>query len=95
MLAQVADVADDPHQPSVHLQLLEHLQGVLEGLGVERPEPLVNKDAVEMDATHVLLNDVREAECERQRRLETLAPGQGASVAGLVGVAVEDLDLEA
>ena len=58
MLAQVADVADDPHQPAVHLQLLEHLQGMLEGLGVERPEPLVHEDAVEVHASHVLLHHI-------------------------------------
>ena len=80
LVAQLADVRDDADQTAARLEAHQRRQRGREVVGVERAEPLVDEDRVELHAALVGLHDVGEPERQRQRRLEGLSAGEGRDV---------------
>ena len=91
-LGHVADHAD--HPPSV-TERVEGVHHVLEGLGVERTEPLVDEEGVEVGTARLLGDHVGEAEGQRERRDEGLAARERGRVAAVARPVVADEQAEA
>ncbi len=86
--------ADDADHAPARPQLVEHAHHQVQGVGVQRAEPLVDEHRVEHDATRFGGHDVREPERERQGCEERLAARQGLRGADHAGVVVADVEPE-
>ena len=89
-------MGDGPHHATAGLQMAERLDGVVERLGVERTEPLVDEQRLEHmpRAGTALAHHIGEAERQRQRGLETFATRQRHRGPALARVRVEHGDVE-
>ena len=90
----LGDVADDADDPTAVAEAVEGVHHVVERVGVERAEALVDEEGVEVRATGLLGDDVGQPEGQRQRHHEGLAARQGGRVAGLARPVVADEQAE-
>ena len=87
-VAHLGDVADHADDPAAVAQRVEGVHHVVEGVGVQRAEALVDEQGVEVGAAGLLGDDVGQSERQRERDHERLAAGQRRRVAGLAGPVV-------
>jgi DHA2 family methylenomycin A resistance protein-like MFS transporter len=79
-LAELRDVADDADDPAALAQPVEHVHHLVERVGVEAAETLVDEQRLEACAAGLRAHDVGEPQREREAGEERLAPGQGGGV---------------
>ena len=66
-LTQFFDMGDDADEAvAALLEIDERFDRRVKGLAVERTEPFVDENRVKPDTARVLLDDIGEAECERE-----------------------------
>ena len=75
-LLEVRDVGDDADEAVALGQLVEGLEGLLQGVVVEGSEAFVDEHGVELNAACRLLYLIGKAEGEGQGGLELLAAGE-------------------
>ena len=90
------DVGDGADHPTRGVQLLKRLDGVVEGVGVERTEALVDEQGFEHSTAPgaTLADDIGKPERKRQRGLEALAARQGGWLPWFPGVRIEHHQVE-
>ena len=80
-VAHLGHVADHADRAAVLAQGVEDVEHVVEGLGVEGAEALVDEQGLQVGAAGLVGDDVGQAEREGQGDDERLATGQGGRVA--------------
>src|SRR5699024_2432023 len=84
------DVGDDADGTAAGAELAELGEDELERFRVEGAEALVDEEGAEVDAPGLGGDDVGEAKCEAQGRVERLAAGQGLGVTLGADAVIED-----
>ena len=94
-VAHLGDVADHADDATAVAQGVEGVHHVVEGVGVERAEALVDEQRVERGAADLVHDHVGQAQRQRERHHERLAARQRRRVAALARPVVADQQAEA
>ena len=84
-------MADQSHGPSALAQAVEGGHRCLQGVAVQRAEPLVDEQRVQAHSAGPARDHFSQAQRERERGLELLPAGQRLGRSRLTGVGVEHL----
>src|SRR3954465_14752554 len=93
-VAHLRDVADNADRAAALAQGVEDVENVVEGLGIERPEALVDEQRLQVGAARLMGDDVGKPEREGKRHDERLPARGGRRIAALARPVVANDEAE-